>query len=71
MGKYEYSNKPLLLRLLLFITGFCNFLVGFTLYYLFKDEKSKEWQLEFIQRGASFGLIFTILGVIVAIFDRL
>lgn len=62
--KYAYSDKPLGQRLLFFFAGFFDFLIGFALYYLFKDDKSKEWQVEFIQRGAVFGLCFTIIGAI-------
>lgn len=62
--KYTYSDKPLGQRLLFFFVGFFNFLLGFALYYLYKDDKSKEWQAEFFQRGAVFGLCFTIIGAI-------
>lgn len=65
--KYVYSNKPLAQRLLFLLLGFSNFILGFGLYYLFKDDKSKEWQIEFIQRGSMFGLIFFLIGVIYAI----
>ena len=65
--KYVYSNKPLVQRLLFLLLGFSNFILGFGLYYLFKDDKSKEWQIEFIQRGSMFGLIFFLIGVIYAI----
>lgn len=65
--KYVYSNKPLVQRLLFLLLGFSNFIIGFGLYYLFKDDKSKEWQIEFIQRGSMFGLIFFLIGVIYAI----
>ena len=63
-GKSFYSNKPLSQRIVLFIAGFSNFLIGYALYYTFKDDKSKEWQIEFIQRGAAFGLAFTIIGLL-------
>ena len=69
MSKEEvnYNNKPLLQRIVLFLAGFCNFLIGYALYFMFKDDKSKSWQTEFIQRGATFGLSFTIIGLLVAI----
>ena len=65
--KYVYSNKPLVQRLFFLLLGFSNFILGFGLYYLFKDDKSKEWQIEFIQRGSMFGLIFFLIGIIYAI----
>lgn len=67
--KGVYSDKSLGQRLLFFFAGFCNFLMGYALYYLFKDDKSKEWQIEFIQRGAAFGFAFTIIVVIIAIVE--
>ena len=69
MGKEKsfYSDKPLLQRIVLFIAGFCNFIIGYALYYIFKDDKSKEWQIEFVQRGAAFGLAFTIIGLLLSL----
>lgn len=65
--KTFYSNKPLLQRIVLFVAGFCNFIIGYALYYIFKDDKTKEWQIEFIQRGAAFGLAFTIIGLLLSL----
>jgi hypothetical protein len=62
--KSFYSDKPLLQRIVLFLAGFCNILMGYALYYTFKNDKSKDWQIEFIQRGAAFGLAFTIIEII-------
>ena len=64
MKKLFYSDKPLLQRLILFIAGFTNFIIGYALYYIFKDDKSKKWQIEFVQRGACFGFIFSIIGIL-------
>ncbi|MBQ9072500.1 MAG: hypothetical protein IJY25_05030 [Bacilli bacterium] len=65
--KAFYSDKPLLQRIVLFLAGFCNFLIGYALYFTFKDDKSKDWQIEFIQRGAAFGLAFTIIGLFLSL----
>ena len=62
--KYSYSDKPLLQRIVLFLAGFCNFIIGYALYFMLKDDKSKAWQVEFIQRGAAFGFVFTIIGLL-------
>lgn len=69
--KRSYSDKPLGQRLLFFFAGFCNFLMGYALYYIFKDDKTKEWQINFIQRGAAFGLAFIIIGGIIAIIESI
>lgn len=65
--KSSYSDKPLLQRVVLFLAGFSNILIGYTLYFMFKDDKAKDWQIEFVQRGATFGLAFIIIGLIVVL----
>lgn len=65
--KSSYSDKPLLQRVVLFLAGFSNILIGYALYFMFKDDKAKEWQIEFVQRGATFGLAFIIIGLIVVL----
>lgn len=57
MKKLSYSDKPLIQRIVFFLVGFTDFILGYGLYYLFKNDKDKEWQIEFIHRGAQFGLI--------------
>lgn len=61
------SSNLLMQRIVLFAAGFCNFIIGYALYFIFKDDKSKDWQIEFIQRGAAFGLAFTIIGLIISL----
>ncbi len=65
--KSSYSDKPLLQRVVLFLAGFSNILIGYALYFMFKDDKAKDWQIEFVQRGATFGLAFIIIGLIVVL----
>ena len=65
--KSSYSDKPLLQRVVLFLAGFSNILIGYALYFMFKDDKTKDWQIEFVQRGAAFGLAFIIIGLIAAL----
>lgn len=65
--KSSYSDKPLLQSVVLFLAGFSNILIGYALYFMFKDDKAKEWQIEFVQRGATFGLAFIIIGLIVVL----
>lgn len=65
--KASYSYKPLLQRVVLFLAGFSNILIGYALYFMFKDDKAKDWQIEFVQRGATFGLAFIIIGLIVVL----
>lgn len=65
--KSSYSDKPLLQRVVLFLADFSNILIGYALYFMFKDDKAKDWQIEFVQRGATFGLAFIIIGLIVVL----
>ena len=64
--KSYYGDKPLLQRIVLFLAGFSNFIMGYALYFTFKDDKSKEWQIEFIQRGATFSFAFFIIGLVLS-----
>ena len=43
--KSSYSDKPLLQRVVLFLAGFSNILIGYALYFMFKDDKAKDWQI--------------------------
>ena len=45
--------------------------MGFAIYYTFKDDKSKEWQLEFIQRGSMFGFCAFIIVAIILLIEYL
>lgn len=65
--KSSYSDKPLLQRVVLFLAGFSNILIEYALYFMFKDDKAKDWQIEFVQRGATFGLAFIIIGLIIVL----
>ena len=69
--KSFYSDKPLLQRIVLFLAGFSNFLIGYALYFMFKDDKSKDWQIEFVQRGAAFGLAFAIIGLLLGLISSI
>lgn len=46
--KSFYIDKPLLQRIVLFLTGFSNFLISYDSYFIFKDDKSKDYQIEFV-----------------------
>lgn len=68
--KSSYSDKLLLQRVVLFLAGFSNILIGYALYFMFKDDKAKDWQIEFVQRGATFGLAIIIIELIVALIGK-
>ncbi len=67
MNKEKYSDYPLLQKIVFFLAGFSNPLIGYAIYYMFKDDKTKDWQVEFIQRGSAFSLAFLLIGLIISI----
>lgn len=67
MNKEKYSDYPLLQRIIFFLAGFSNPLIGYSIYYMFKDDKNKAMQVEFIQRGSAFCLAFLLIGLIISI----
>lgn len=69
--KSFYIDKPLLQRIVLFLTGFSNFLISYAPYFIFKDDKSKDWQIELVQRGVTFGLAFTIIGLLLGLISSI
>lgn len=71
MTKEKYSDYSLLQRIVFFLAGFTNPLIGYSIYYMFKEDKTKDWQVEFIQRGSAFGLAFLLIGAIIAIISSI
>ena len=64
-GKGYYSDKlPLNMRIIYLLVGIANFLIGYALYFIVKDDKKKEVDAVFLKRGADFGLAFVIIGAI-------
>lgn len=45
--------------------------MGFAIYYTFKDDKSKEWQLKFIQKGSILGFCAFIITAIILLVEYL
>ncbi len=67
MNKEKDSEYPLIQRIVFFLAGFSNPLIGYAIYYMFKEDKTKDWQVELIQRGSIFCLAFLLIGLIISI----
>ena len=67
MKNQDEFTIPTLERFVLLIAGFTNFIMGFAIYFILRNDKGKQEYAEFIQRGSVFGLCFTIIGLIFAL----
>lgn len=67
MNKEKDNEYPLIQRIVFFLAGFSNPLIGYAIYYMFKEDKTKDWQVELIQRGSIFCLAFLLIGLIISI----
>lgn len=56
-----YDNKPLMQKIIFLLVGISNFLVGYSFYFLLKDNKKKQWQANYFSIGACIGLILFII----------
>lgn len=59
-----YDDKPFIQKLVFYLVGISNFLVGYSLYFLFKDDKKKKWQASCLSKGATIGLVLTIIAIV-------
>ncbi|MDD4624262.1 MAG: hypothetical protein GX032_04270 [Tenericutes bacterium] len=56
-----YDNKPLIQKIIFILVGVINFVVGFALYFLIKDDKNKKWQANYLSKGSAIGLALWIV----------
>ena len=59
--KGDKFKMPYIQRIILILAGMSNFLLGYAVYLCIKDDKDKQEQAEFINRGASFAFAFVVL----------
>ncbi len=59
-----YDDKPFIQKCVFFFVGITNFLVGFALHFLIKDDKKKKWQASYLVKGSTIGAILVILAVV-------
>lgn len=70
MNKEKNTNSNIQ-KIIYFLAGLSDFLMGYALYFMFKDDKTKKYQVELIQKGASVGLAVTVVYIIFAIIQGL
>ncbi len=64
-GKNFYSDKlPLIVRIVYLLVGITNFILGYALYFIVKDDKKKEYDAVFLKRGASIGAAMVLMGTL-------
>ena len=56
-----YDDKPLIQKVVFFLVGVINCVVGFALYFLIKDDKNKKWQASYLSKGSLIGLALWII----------
>jgi len=60
------DDKPLIQKIVFLLVGIVFFPVGYALYFLTKDNKRQKWQANYLVKGATVGLV---LSLIVAVLD--
>ena len=60
------DDKPLIQKIVFLLVGIVFFPVGYALYFLTKDNKRQKWQANYLVKGATVGLV---LSLIVAVVD--
>ncbi len=57
-----YDNKPIMQKIVFILAGFSNFLIGYALFFVLKDDKDKKWKAACFGKGATASLIFLVIG---------
>lgn len=66
ISKINFNDKkPVIQKIVFFLAGASNFIIGFALYFLLK-EKNK-WQSNYVQLGATTGLILSLVAAVIEI----
>lgn len=62
-----YDEKPFIQKIVFLLVGILSFPVGYALYFLIKDNKTKKWQANYLVKGATAGLFFATMAVVLKI----
>ena len=62
-----YDDKPAIQKLVFILVGITNFIIGFALYFLIKDDKKKQWQADYLLKSSTIGAIIVALALILDI----
>lgn len=62
-----YDNIPFVQKFVFILVGIINFLFGYALYFIVKDDKKKKWQASYLIKGATIGLAISLIVAITEI----
>ena len=61
------DEKPLLQKIVFLLDGVTNLFLGYSLYFILKDDKKRSWQASYLGKGATIGLVLGLIGAVVEI----
>ena len=62
-----YDDKPVIQKIVFILVGLTNFIIGFALYFLIKDDKKKKWQADYLLKSSVVGAIIVTIALILRI----
>ena len=63
-GIKVYDDKPIIQKIVFILVGLTNFIIGFALYFLIKDDKKKKWQADYLLKSSVVGAIIVVIALI-------
>lgn len=55
------DNKPFIPKIIFLITGFFNYWVGFSLFFIFKTDEKHKWTCNYFLIGSIIGAIYALI----------
>lgn len=59
-----YDDNPAIQKVVFILVGITNFIVGFALFFLIKDDKKKQWQADYLLKSSVIGAIIVVIVLI-------
>lgn len=56
-----YDEKPAVQKIVFILLGLTNFLAGFALYFLIRDDKKKKWQASYLCKSSAVGCVLVVV----------
>ena len=70
INKINFNDKkPIVQKIVFFLAGASNFIIGFALYFILKDKY--KWQTDYIEMGAAFGLVASLVGAVLELITHI
>ena len=64
-----FDKKPIIQKIVFLATGIESFIIGFALYFIFKDDK--KWQSDYLLWGSTIGLLIELIIISGEILEKL